>query len=144
MRLDETTKPETDHPRGRGLWLLAIALCFLIGLGVGVARNLATLPLDDDSWLGSARGGWASMYQTMSGDTGKGQIEYFVYHPDASRQIARSYADTEPRIEHIQNTIYDSASVFVIDKDNRSVLSEIESQEWVRFAIRGELLFFCH
>jgi len=127
-----------------GLWVAVAIMLFVGGMGIGVAHRLASLPADDDSWLGNVRDGWLNMYDNMSGEAAGAGIEYFVYHPDVSRDTVRAYADGEPGVESLLDTVYDSASVFVVAKENRTLLSQIESQPWVDFAIRGELLFFCH
>ncbi len=143
---DKTHLPvRSGAPRSsRAIWIVTVGIVFLIGLSVGLAQRLATLHPDDDSWLGTARDGWASMYVTMTGDVDRSKIEYFVYHPDVDRQVVTEYAIANPRIGDVKETLYDSASVIVIERENRSVLSQIESQPWAQFAIRGELMFFCH
>jgi len=134
-----------ERPRSnRAVWIVTVFIVFLVGLGVGVAQRLATLPADDESWLGTVRDGWSTMYQTMSGDADRGKIEYFVYHPDVERSVLEKYASDHPQIEDVVDTLYDSASVVVVARENRSVLQEVESQPWAQFAIRGELMFFCH
>jgi len=146
--LDDKTNTEgtgsTPVRSDRAVWVVTVAIVFLVGLGVGVAQRLATLPVDDESWLGTVRDGWAGMYKTMSGDAERGKVEYFVYHPDAERSVLREYASQQPRIEGIVETLYDTASVVVVARENRDVLKEVEAQPWAQFAIRGELMFFCH
>jgi len=127
-----------------GLVVGLVAIVFLIGLGVGAAQRLATLPEDDTSWLGTGRDAWMNMYGSMGGSAALRDIEYFVYHPDVPRDHVLAYAKSEPRVADVTGTIYDSASILVVPRENRDVLSEIEGQSWVNFAIRGELMFFCH
>lgn len=141
-----STQGASAHPRksSKSLWIVTVAIVFMVGLSVGFAQRLAIVPPADDSWLGTVRDGWSNMYTTMSGDANRSEIEYFVYHPDVDRDFVAKYVTGHDLIKDVVGTLYDSASVLVIDRKNRSILSEIESEPWAQFAIRGELMFFCH